>query len=36
VMPADEAERGLETLRGVGCAAWRIGEVVEGGGIGFA
>ena len=36
VMPPDEAERGLETLRGVGCAAWRIGEVVEGGGIGFA
>jgi phosphoribosylformylglycinamidine cyclo-ligase len=36
VMPADEAERGLETLRGVGCAAWHIGEVVEGGGIGFA
>ena len=36
VMPADEAERGLETLRGAGCAAWRIGEVVEGGGIGFA
>ena len=36
VMPADEVERGLETLRGVGCAAWRIGEVVEGGGIGFA
>ena len=36
VMSADEAERGLETLRGAGCAAWRIGEVVEGGGIGFA
>jgi len=36
VMPPDEAERGLETLRGVGCAAWRIGEGVEGGGIGFA
>jgi phosphoribosylformylglycinamidine cyclo-ligase len=36
VMPADEAERGLETLRSVGCAAWHIGEVVEGGGIGFA
>ena len=36
VMPADEAERGLETLRGVGCAAWRIGEVVKGGEIGFA
>jgi phosphoribosylformylglycinamidine cyclo-ligase len=36
VVPADEAERGLETLRGAGCSAWRIGEVVEGGGIRFA
>ena len=36
VVSADEAERGLETLLGAGCAAWRIGEVVEGGGIGFA
>jgi len=35
VMPAEEAERGLKTLRGAGCAAWRIGEVVEGGGVGF-
>ncbi len=33
VVPAEEAERGLETLRGAGCSAWHIGEVVEGGGI---
>jgi phosphoribosylformylglycinamidine cyclo-ligase len=36
VVSAEEAERGLETLRGAGCAAWRIGEVVERGGIEFA
>jgi phosphoribosylformylglycinamidine cyclo-ligase len=36
VVPAKEAERGLETLRGAGCSAWHIGEVVEGGGIWFA
>lgn len=36
VVSAEEAERGLETLRGTGCAAWRIGEVVEGGGVEFA
>jgi phosphoribosylformylglycinamidine cyclo-ligase len=35
VVPAGEAEKGLETLRGAGCAAWRIGEVVEGGGVEF-
>jgi phosphoribosylformylglycinamidine cyclo-ligase len=36
VVPEDEAERGLEALRGAGCESWRIGEVVEGGGIEFA
>jgi phosphoribosylformylglycinamidine cyclo-ligase len=36
VVPADEAEKGLQTLRGAGCAAWRIGEVVEGEGVEFA
>ena len=36
VVPHDEAERGLATLRSVGCAAWRIGEVVEQGGVEFA
>jgi phosphoribosylformylglycinamidine cyclo-ligase len=36
VVPEGEAERGLEALRGAGCESWRIGEVVEGGGIGFA
>jgi phosphoribosylformylglycinamidine cyclo-ligase len=36
VVPEGEAERGLEALRGAGCESWRIGEVVEGGGIEFA
>ncbi len=35
VVPEDEAERGIETLRGSECEAWRIGEVVEGGGVEF-
>jgi len=35
VVPESEAEKGLEALRGAGCAAWRIGEVVEGGGVKF-
>jgi phosphoribosylformylglycinamidine cyclo-ligase len=35
VVPSGEAEKGLETLHGAGCAAWRIGEVVEGGGVEF-
>jgi phosphoribosylformylglycinamidine cyclo-ligase len=35
VVPAEEAERGLEALRGAGCESWRIGEVVEGGGVEF-
>jgi phosphoribosylformylglycinamidine cyclo-ligase len=36
VVPRVEAERGLEALRGAGCESWRIGEVVEGGGVEFA
>jgi phosphoribosylformylglycinamidine cyclo-ligase len=36
VVPPDAVDRGLEALRGTGCAAWRIGEVVERGGVGFA
>jgi phosphoribosylformylglycinamidine cyclo-ligase len=36
VVPEHDAERGLEVLRGVGCGSWRVGEVVEGGGVGFA
>jgi phosphoribosylformylglycinamidine cyclo-ligase len=36
VVPGGEADRALELLRGVGCEAWHIGEVVEGGGVGFA
>jgi phosphoribosylformylglycinamidine cyclo-ligase len=35
VVPSGEAEKGLETLHGAGCVAWRIGEVVEGGGVEF-
>ncbi len=36
VVPEGEAERGLEALRETGCESWRIGEVVEGGGVEFA
>ena len=36
VVPPEAAEEGLEALRGAGCEAWRIGEVVEGGGVEFA
>ncbi len=36
VVTPDEVEPGLEALRGAGCDAWRIGEVVEGGGVEFA
>ena len=36
VVPAGEAEKGLDMLHGAGCAAWRIGEVVERGGVEFA
>jgi phosphoribosylformylglycinamidine cyclo-ligase len=36
VVPPEGAEPGLGALRGEGCDAWRIGEVVEGGGVEFA
>jgi phosphoribosylformylglycinamidine cyclo-ligase len=36
VVSPQEAERGLEALSSAGCAAWRIGEVVEKGGVEFA
>ena len=36
VVPAGETEKGLEALRGAGCEAWRVGEVVEGEGVEFA
>ncbi len=36
VVPADAAERGIEAIREAGCPAWRIGEVVEEGGVEFA
>jgi phosphoribosylformylglycinamidine cyclo-ligase len=41
VVPAESAESGLEALRGAGCEAWSIGEVVAertetGGGVEFA
>src|SRR5918995_1391464 len=35
VVPAPEAERGIEMLRAAGCESWRIGEVVERGGVEF-
>ena len=35
VVPPEGAATGLEALRGVGCDAWRIGEVVEAGGLEF-
>nr|MBA2712113.1 phosphoribosylformylglycinamidine cyclo-ligase [Rubrobacteraceae bacterium] len=36
VVTPEDVEPGLEALRGTGCDAWRIGEVVEGGGVAFA
>jgi phosphoribosylformylglycinamidine cyclo-ligase len=36
VVPRDAADTGLEALRGAGCESWRIGEVVEAGGVDFA
>ena len=37
VVPAEAADRGLRALRDAGsCEAWRIGEVVDGGGVEFA
>jgi phosphoribosylformylglycinamidine cyclo-ligase len=35
VVDKGEAERALEVLREAGCRSWRIGEVVEGGGVEF-
>jgi phosphoribosylformylglycinamidine cyclo-ligase len=36
VVPEGDVDRALETLRGAGCGSWRIGEVLEGGGVEFA
>lgn len=36
VVPEGEADRALRTLHETGCRSWRIGEVVEGGGVEFA
>jgi phosphoribosylformylglycinamidine cyclo-ligase len=36
VVAEGEADRALEALRGAGCESWRIGEVVERGGVEFA
>ena len=36
VVSPQEAERSIEALSSVGCTAWRIGEVVEKGGVEFA
>ncbi|MDQ3863979.1 MAG: phosphoribosylformylglycinamidine cyclo-ligase [Actinomycetota bacterium] len=35
VVPPEEAQAGLEALRGAGCDAWRIGEVTKAGGVEF-
>ena len=35
VVPEGDVEGALGALRGAGCQAWRIGEVVEGGGVEF-
>ena len=36
VVPSAKTEAGLEALRGIGCDAWRIGEVTEAAGVEFA
>jgi phosphoribosylformylglycinamidine cyclo-ligase len=36
IVTEGDVERALATLRGAGCRSWRIGEVVEGGGVEFA
>jgi phosphoribosylformylglycinamidine cyclo-ligase len=36
VVSPEEVEAGLGALRGIGCDAWRIGEVTEAGGVEFA
>jgi phosphoribosylformylglycinamidine cyclo-ligase len=35
LVPAGEGGRAVEAVRGTGCGAWRIGEVVEGEGVEF-
>ena len=35
VVPSAQEEAGLEAIRGIGCDAWRIGEVTEAGGVEF-
>ncbi len=35
VVPEKETDRALQTLHEAGCISWRIGEVVEGGGVAF-
>jgi phosphoribosylformylglycinamidine cyclo-ligase len=35
VVPGDGTDRALHTLHEAGCRSWRIGEVVEGGGVEF-
>jgi phosphoribosylformylglycinamidine cyclo-ligase len=36
IVPEGEVDPALSVLRDAGCASWRIGEVVEGGGVEFA
>jgi phosphoribosylformylglycinamidine cyclo-ligase len=36
IVGEDTVDLALNTLHGAGCASWRIGEVVEGGGVEFA
>jgi phosphoribosylformylglycinamidine cyclo-ligase len=36
VVAPEDVKPGLEAMREAGCDAWRIGEVVEGGGVSFA
>jgi phosphoribosylformylglycinamidine cyclo-ligase len=36
IVPSAQEKAGLEALRGIGCDAWRIGEVTEAGGVEFA
>jgi phosphoribosylformylglycinamidine cyclo-ligase len=35
VVPAGGADRAVDAVRAAGCGAWRIGKVVEGGGVEF-
>jgi phosphoribosylformylglycinamidine cyclo-ligase len=36
VVPADEGDQALKALHEAGCKSWRIGKVIEGGGVEFA